>query len=265
VGVAQVPGRDFPAKHIAVILLSVAHYDRVLFGEEIGVRCHLAVSLQIFQRLSPQCDEFPHDGILASRRHTETRGVAIGFDFLAEMFEATVMLAGALRCFRVNFAQVSEDSLDRGMQTIQIESVKSAFPVLGNLFVVVFAQPADEIEHIGVSPHPLRETFEATQRFHAVDVRACAADETVDPIGVRPVCFHRHGIEAAFVNQPFGNLRTLPIEFVRAVTRFAEQDKARIAHQIQERIVVVSRAGQRFSRFVNTIGQRAHAAADVTR
>ena len=58
------------------------------------------------------------------------------------------------------------------MQAVEIESVKSAFSIGEDLSVVVFAQPADEIEHIGVSPHPLWKALEAAQCFHAINVVA---------------------------------------------------------------------------------------------
>ena len=144
------------------------------------------------------------------------------------MFEATVMMPRALRRFRIDFAQISQHRFDRSVQTIKIEPVKAAFPIFERLLIVVLAQPADEIEDIGIAPHPLREPFETAQRFHAIDVVARAANEPIDAIGVRPICFHRDGVEAALRDQPFGNLRANPVKLVRAVTRFADQNEARI-------------------------------------
>ena len=170
----------FAPKHVAVIFLRVADDDGVLLRAKVGVGRHLAVALQIIHFLAPERDQFPDDGIFAGRREAEAGGVTIGLDLLAEMFEATVMLPRAPGRFRIDLVEIIEHRFDRGMQAVEIESVESAFPVWKSLVVVVLAQPADEIEHIGVAPHPLRETFETAQRFHAVDVVAFAMDEPID-------------------------------------------------------------------------------------
>ena len=96
----------------------------------------------------------------------------------AEMFETTVIMSRAFCRFGINFVQVSEHRFDRSMQTVKIESVESAFAIFERLLIVVLAQPADEIEHVGVSPHPLRKTLEPAQRFHAVAVLARAVGQT---------------------------------------------------------------------------------------
>ena len=118
--------------------------------------------------------------------------------------------------------QVSEHRFDRSMQTVKIESIESAFAIFESLLVVVLAQPADEIEHVGVSPHPLRKTLKPAQRFHAVAVFARASDKPIDAIRIRPICFHGHGAKAALRDQDLRDLRANPIKLVGAVTRFAD-------------------------------------------
>ena len=115
----------------------------------------------------------------------------------------------------------------------------------GRTRVVVVAEPADEVEHVGVAPHPGRESSEARQRLDGLGVVAAAADVAVDAIGVGPVGLDGHGVEALLADQPLGDLGTLPVELVRAVRGLADQHEAGVADQLQEGIVVVGRAPQR--------------------
>ena len=182
----------------------------------------------------PQLDEVFYNGIFAGRRHAKTSGVSVSGDVLSEMFETTVIMSRAFCRFGIKFVQVSEHRFDRSVQTVKIESIESAFAIFERLLIVVLAQPADEIEDVGVSPHPLRKTLEPAQRFHAVAVFARAADKPVDAIRIRPICFHGHGAKAALRNQDLRDLSANPIKLVGAVTRFADQNKARIADQIDK-------------------------------
>ena len=144
------------------------------------------------------------------------------------------MMSRAFGRFGIDFAQVTEHRFDRSVQTVKIEAVETAFAIFECLLVVVLAQPADEIEDIGVAPHPLRKTLEPAQCFHAIVVIARAADKPIDAICVRPIRFHCHGIKAALRNQDLRNLSANPIELVCAVTRFADQNKTRVADQIDQ-------------------------------
>jgi hypothetical protein len=114
------------------------------------------------------------------------------------------------------------------MQAVKIEPVKSAFAIFEHLLVVVPAQPANEIEHVSISPHPLRKTLEPAQRFHAVAILARAADKPVDAIRIRPICFHSYGAKATLGNQDLRDLSANSIKLVGAVTRFADQNKTGI-------------------------------------
>ena len=153
--------------------------------------------------------------------------------------------------FRIDFAQISQDRFDRSVQAVKIKPVKARLPICVALLVVMLTQPADEIEHIGVAPHPLRESFETAQRVHAVEIGTFASNETIDAVSVRPIGFHRDGVEAALINQPLGDEGAFSVKFVRPVTRFAEaksgngEGEAGLAHHLDERVVVVRRTGQR--------------------
>ena len=96
----------------------------------------------------------------------------------------------------------------------------------------MLAQPADEIEDVGISPHPLRKPLKPAQGFHAVAVVARTADKPIHSIRIRPIRFHGHGVKAALRDQDLRNLRANPIKLVCAVTRFADQNKTRIPNEI---------------------------------
>ena len=103
------------------------------------------------------------------------------------------------------------------------------------------AEPADEVEDVGVAPHPGRESLESRQRVDGLGVVAATADVAVDAIGVGPVGLDGHGVEALLADQPLGDLRPLPIELVRAVRGLADQHEAGVADQLEQGIVVVGR------------------------
>ena len=126
--------------------------------------------------------------------------------------------------------------------------------------VVVGAEPADEVEHVGVAPHPGGEPPEARQRIDGLGVVAAAADVAVDAIGVRPVGLDGDGGEPLLADQPLGDLGALAVELVRPVRRLAEQHEARVADQIQQRVVVIGRADERISgpRRAGSPGRRSH-------
>ena len=95
----------------------------------------------------------------------------------------------------------------------------------------MLAQPAYEVEHVGVAPHPLREPLEARERLAAAPVFAPPAHVAVDAVGVRPVGLDRHGRKAFLFDEPLRDLRALAVELVRAVRRLAEQHEPRVADE----------------------------------
>ena len=79
------------------------------------------------------------------------------------------------------------------------------------------AKPADEVEHVGVSPHPGGKALKPAQRLLGVSVLVGALDEPGDTMGVGPITFDGDGIEAALVDQALRDQGALAVELVRAV------------------------------------------------
>ena len=100
------------------------------------------------------------------------------------------------------------------------------------------AQPLDELDHVGVAPHPRGEAPEVGERFYGIDIVAHAAHVAVDAVGVGPIGLDRDGREAFLLDEPLRDLGALAVELVRAVGRLAEQHEARVADQVHERVVV---------------------------
>jgi hypothetical protein len=71
------------------------------------------------------------------------------------------MLSRVARGRRIDFVQVTQNGLDRGVQAVKIETVETALQFAFLLPFIVSAQPADELKHIGIAPHPLWKTPEA--------------------------------------------------------------------------------------------------------
>ena len=107
------------------------------------------------------------------------------------------------------------------------------------------AEPADEVEHVGVAPHPRWEPLESSQGIDGIGIIAPAADVTVDAIRVGPVGLDGDRIEALLPDQPLGDLGAFPVELVRTVRRLADQHEAGVADPFEQGVVVAGRPDQR--------------------
>ena len=110
------------------------------------------------------------------------------------MFEAGIATAGTPGRFGIHFLQITQNGIDRGMQTVKIHPVKAGRRFFWINIFIEPAQPLDELDHDGVAPHPGRKTAKSRQRFVCVCVITRASDVAMDSIRVRPVrfdCDHR--------------------------------------------------------------------------
>ena len=172
----------------------------------------------------------------------ERGGKAISLGVVTVEVEAGIAVPRTLGRFGVDLVQVGDHGRHRGVQAVEVQAVEArpwGEPEPDR--VVVVAKPADEVEDVGVAPHPGRESLESRQRVDGLGIVAAAADVAVDAIGVGPVGLDGHGVEPLLADQPLGDLRPLPIKLVRAVRGLADQDETGVADQFQEGIVVVGR------------------------
>jgi hypothetical protein len=77
------------------------------------------------------------------------------------MIETGVTITRTLGSLGIDFLEIFKDRMDRFEKTVEIDAIKTGWRLAWSKLVVVLAQPSDEVEHIGVPPHPRRKAFEA--------------------------------------------------------------------------------------------------------
>lgn len=142
----------------------------------------------VFGPLPGQLDQLRHHLALARRPQAEPGRVPVVLQFVSESIEATVAASRSSRRRRIYLVEIREDGR-----------------------VGMRREPADEVEHVRVSPHPRGESSEVAPLLAGIFVAADSAREAVDPIDIGPVIFDGNRIESALLNQPPCDERTLPV------------------------------------------------------
>ena len=150
------------------------------------------------------------------------------------MFETSIAVPRAPGGFWIDIRKVTEHGFNGGIQTIQVETVESGFVFSGPKLVIVLAKPSNEVENVGVAPHPGGKPFEVAESFTVVSIAWIATNKAIDAIGIRPIGFDGHSRELLFCNQPLRNLRALVVELMRAMRSFANEHKSGIADAIDQ-------------------------------
>src|SRR5258708_3642534 len=135
------------------------------------------------------------------------------------MIEAGIALPRASRGLWIDFCEVAQHCFNRGIETVKVHAVEADLFFVARLLVVVFAQPADEVQNIGIAPHPRWETLETSERFVGVAIRAIAANVPVDAVSVWPIGLNDHATELLLLDQALRNPGAFAIKLMRAVTR----------------------------------------------
>jgi hypothetical protein len=190
-------------------------------------------------------DELRHHFVLARARQVEARGVGVAVRVVAELFEAGVAIARDGCGGGIDPIEMLEHRLYRGVQAVEVEPVEANRRRAGMFGVVVLAQPTDEVEHVGIAPHPLGKPAEVSERVDGVLVVAAAVNVTVDAIRGGPIGLGGDGNEAPVDDEPLGQLRAFAIELVRAVRRLADEHELRVADGVDGGVVIVGAAVQR--------------------
>jgi hypothetical protein len=97
VAVAQVPALDAPAEHRLVTALRVGYEAGVLLGVEVAVLVDRSVPGGLFTGHVPELDQLLDDGLLARLGAGDPGLVGVHLRVPAELLEAGVALARALR------------------------------------------------------------------------------------------------------------------------------------------------------------------------
>jgi hypothetical protein len=131
-----------------------------------------------------------------------------------------------------------------GMQAVEIEAVEPDAVGCQDGFVVR-AEPPDEVEHVGVPPHPRRESLEVTQRIDGVSVGPKATDVAVHAIGVGPVGLRCDRMEALLLDEALRELRAEPIELVGSVRGLSDQDAGSVGDEVEHGVEILGPAQER--------------------
>jgi hypothetical protein len=229
VPVAEVPAGDAPAKDGAVVLLGVHDKARVLLGEEVAIFRHAAVAAGQLHGAVAQLDELLDRRLLAGLRAAQPRLVGVHLRIAAEVIEAGVALARPPCRLGVDLIEIGDYRLHRRVEAIQVQPLGADLGRSRRQRVVPFSQPRDELDYIGIAPHPARKAAKVGQRLLRAGVVARATDEQVDAVCIGPLGLGRYGTGSALGDHPLRDLRTLPVELVRSVRRLAETHEARRA------------------------------------
>ena len=233
-------------EHRPVVLLGTGNQARVLLGVELIVLGRQAVSAQIADRVALQLHQLLDDAATTGLADPQADGSPVLLALAAEVLEAGVALAGPGRRRRIDLLEVGDHLLDRRVEAVEVKAIEPR-GVGGIAAVVVRAQPADEVEHLGVSPHPGGEALEAAQRLLGIRVLAGPAHIAVHPVGVGPIGLDGDPREALLLDQPACDQGALAVELVAAVGGLSEQHEAGVADQIQQRVVVIRQATERMN------------------
>ena len=152
--------------------------------------------------------------------------------------QALVAAASSRRGRRVDLLEVGDHGLHRRAQAVEVEAVEAHASPRSREAFVVGAQPPDEVQDLGVAPHPGGESAEAAQGLLGVAVLAGALHVAADAVGVGPVALDGHSREPELLDQPPRDARALAVELVRPVAGLAEQHEPRVAHQLEQRVIV---------------------------
>lgn len=169
------------------------------------------------------------------------------------MIEARVPLLRAAGRVGVHHAQVAQHGLHGGVERVQIEAVESHTRVGGNP-VVVGPQPADEIQDVGVAPHPVWKPLEPAQGLGRIAIVPGAPDVPVYAVGGGPVGLHRHRREAALADQSLGDFGPEAVELVCAVRRLPDQREAGVPDPREQRVEVLGTPSERVGGLANPVG-----------
>ncbi|ONC06239.1 hypothetical protein AQ910_05990 [Burkholderia pseudomallei] len=149
------------------------------------------------------------------------------------MVERRVALPRELGLLGIDAVEIADHRVGATVQAVQIEPVdaRARLPRQGR---VALAQPADELAHRTIAPHPCGQARKVGERRIGVGIgdRGVALHAAIHAPRIRPVALDRHGVEPAFADPARGDLRAHPVELVGAVRRFAEQHHVGIVRHV---------------------------------
>src|SRR5947209_2048403 len=253
--IAEVPGRNPTVEHHPVVFFSVLRDTCVLFGVEVLVVRGAAIEAYVLFRTAAKFQQRLHDLGMARLRKSERDGVTV-VGRVGDFAEAAVVTPRSCGCGGIDSVEIRYYRLDRALQAVKVQAVE-ADPTAKLARLVEIAQPADEVEDVGIAPHPGRQFSEARERIDRVGIGAPPGDVAADAQPVRPVGLDGDRGKSELVDQSLGDLATLAIELVGSVGGFADHDDARAADVLNDCGIAVVGVCERAGG--SALAQRRHA------
>jgi hypothetical protein len=158
------------------------------------------------------------------------------------MIETCISLAGTRDAVRIHLFKIGEDRFDRSMQTVEIETVETNGFMICRQEIIVSTKPPDEVEDVGISPHPGWEASETAKSVDRILIGSDSTDETIHAIGVGEIRLDGYRREPLFSDQSFRYFRSLMVELMSSVRRLTQQDKTGVTNEFDQWIIVVDLA-----------------------
>jgi protein-disulfide isomerase len=136
------------------------------------------------------------------------------------------------------FPLIMEHRPNRTMQAVEVQAVEADAPLSSRNTAIEDMEPVDEVQHVGVAPHPSGEPSKVSEGGARIRVVAGAANEPMHPVCVGPVAFNRNRGKSFFFYQPAGDQSALAIEIVRTVACLANQYQTPATNPLQQRVVI---------------------------
>ena len=96
----------------------------------------------------------------------------------------------------------------------------------------MLVEPFDELDDVGIPPHPCGEPLEVGQRLDGAAVGALVSDVAIHPIRIGPIGLDHDRAKPALDDEPPRHVCAMRIELVRTVAGLAEQDKLCVCDDI---------------------------------
>lgn len=258
VAVAQIPGQHAAAEQGAVVALGVEDEACVAFGVESFVRRVRSVGGG--PGLAGEFHQQRRGGLPAGRAKSRGRFRTV-FLRIAHVVHARIQAPCACRLFGIDGIQVGHNRVRGAIEAVQVHAIDADAGRVGPSRIAL-AQPADELAHLPVAPHPGREAPEVGKRL-VQRIVAAPTGVAVQAQHVGPVAFHDHRIEAGLLHETPGDGRAHGVELVGAMCGLAEQHVVAALGHPQQCIVVAGFFGELLSSGAKDLKRSRHGGANV--
>src|SRR5690606_29131189 len=140
--------------------------------------------LHLLEAAAKHVAQLCHGAVFTALPTATLDGMAVARRIILPWRKTSVALACPVCSRGVDRIQVIQNSMDRFVEAVDIETMKRG-PVILDRSVIMAAQPVGEFKDFDIAPHPCGE---ANEDIAFPRARSAMADIIVDPRGIGPVC-----------------------------------------------------------------------------